>query len=152
MKLHINMANARHTRGVNRTILIGLDYSIYIYISRQIHYGRYSTADTLRQIYYGRYTTADLLQQMYYGRDITAIILRQRYWGSYNAADILRQIIQQIHSGRYIASDKNDHMSTNAQRPQPLIAASESVCCNASPQRAQGPPRQPWGPTQGAPR
>ena len=55
-------------------------------------------------------------------------------------ADILRQ----VHDGRYIASNKNGHISTNVQRQKLSDAASESVCCNASPQQAQQPPRQPW--------
>ena len=38
---------------------------------------------------------------------------------------------------------KNNNISTNSQRQKLSIAASESVRCNASPQRAQGPPRQP---------
>ena len=50
---------------------------VYIYISRQICYGRYPTADIVRQVYYGRYVMADILQQVYYGRHITAHTLRR---------------------------------------------------------------------------
>ena len=107
-------------------------------ILRQIYYGRYITAEILRQIYYGRYImayiyrdiTADILWQIYYGNYITAGILQQVYYGRYITADILRQ----IHYGRYIAYHKNGHISTNVQRQKLSIAASESACCNASPQ------------------
>jgi hypothetical protein len=108
-------------------------------ILRQIYYGRYITAEILGQIYYGRYImayiyrdiTADILWQIYYGNYITAGILQQVYYGRYITADILRQ----IHYGRYVAyHHKDGHISTNFQRQKLSIAASESACCNASPQ------------------
>ena len=130
---------------------------IYIYILRRIYYGRYIMADTLRHAYYIRYITTDILRQIYHGRYtmanilhhlytyiyiyITADMLHGRYHcGNYITADILWQIfdmadiLQQIHCGRYIASDKNGHISTNVQRHNLWIAAPASFRCNASPQ------------------
>ena len=71
---------------------------------------------------------------MYFGRYITAGVLWQIYYGNYSIAD--------VYYGRYIAYHKNVHISTRVQRQKLSIAAPESVCCNASPQRAQGPPRE----------
>ena len=79
-----------------------------------------SSARFARALAYGiilrRYITAYILRQIYYGRYITATILRQ------------------IRYGRYIAYHKNGHISTNVRRQKLSIAASESACCNASPQ------------------
>ena len=38
------------------------------------------------------------------------------------------------------------YISPNVQLQKLSIGASESVCCNASPQRAQARPRQTWDP------
>ena len=147
----------------------------YVYILRQIYYGGYITADILGQMYYGRYIMAEILREIYHGTYIMADIIQQIYYicrSRYIRADILQQVhygrdmmadiynsrhisadrLRQIHYGRYIAYHKNGHISTNAQRQKLSIAASESVCCNASLQRAQGHPIQPRGPPQGAPR
>ena len=120
-----------YSRHIMADTLLLTSYSSYIAVNIlwQICFGRYITADVLREIYY----------RIYYCRYMIAEILRPLYSSRYMTADILRQ----IHPSRYIAHNKNNHVSTNVQRRKLSIAASESLCCNASPQRAQGPPRQP---------
>ena len=108
----------------NRIILRDVYYGITPHICIYMHI--YTLLQILRQIYYSRYIMADIVRLIYHSRCITA------------------DILQQIHYGRNIAYHKNLHTSTCFQRQKRSIAACESVCCNASPQRVRGPPRQPW--------